>query len=339
MKPAIHLTVEGPLPLNRVMKGVHDMVPYTNPYFSSGLQDLRLINLRFKSFIHLMNTIGNMPALKEVFLAEVKWECARDEEFRPPPVCRARFQQHPYHYYMRGCTDNAALVWLRLLLVCQGSDRMDQIDVGRLYHIISALAKDNMVHCWCHENSPEDFFVEVQPKPDTQSSGSLYVRVFLTSHVEGRLQRIRAIAFESEDFQEHVDYDWGEIDSSLASLPALETLCFVFHEKDAVLHLHEDIISLKMIHLKDSHNLKYALCVTNGEWAQVSCADDGTMREIGPRYKDDGPCCKSPVAPRKKAAQHHLSDVCALVSYPSCFFNPQVNIWPCLVRWDQDGAY
>ncbi|KAJ3537850.1 hypothetical protein NM688_g6613 [Phlebia brevispora] len=104
-----------------------------------------------------------------------------------------------------------------------------------------------------------------------------------------RPRHIRAIAFKSCEIQEYLDVDWKEVDNLIASFPALETLLFAFYQREDVLCVHRDVIAQKMAHLKNSIRLKYALRVKSSRhrgWVQISCADDGTITEIGPHYED-----------------------------------------------------
>ncbi|KAJ3553073.1 hypothetical protein NM688_g3810 [Phlebia brevispora] len=268
-QPRLQLKIEGPLPANKIMKGVHEMLPRSYPYFSSGLRRLTLNNTQFKTFGHLVSTIGEMPTLEEVSLWKVTWDRSQDEEFRPPPA----------HH-------NAAVVLLRLLLTCPGSNRADEIDSGRLYRTTLLLSKDSWsVQCQMKERlGPDTFTMSIR----LFRRWSL-VHVFLTSHLDGQPRHVRAVAFEVD--RKSVDVDWEEVDNLIASLPALETLLFAFSGKADALRVHRDIIAQKMAHFKDSPRLKYALRFrsyhVNRAWVQVACSDDGTITEIGPRYRGD----------------------------------------------------
>ncbi|KAJ3531933.1 hypothetical protein NM688_g7498 [Phlebia brevispora] len=266
-KPDIELTVEGPLPSNKAMTGVHDMVPPTYPHCSSGITYLGLCDVQFKSFVDIMRTIGDMPNLQQVNLSKVTWNHSQDEEFRPPPARRARFKRHP-QYHM---------------------DHLDELDADRLYRITSLLKGSNMTYLQRGNMGPDAFIIMVQ---GLNHIFLHYVYVILTSHVEGQPRHIQAIAFGSgtRRWQKLVDVDWKEIDNLIASLSALETLLFFFEGKDDVLPVHRDIIAQKMAHFKHSHKLKYALnfgFYADKTWAQVACADDGTIKELGPRYEGD----------------------------------------------------
>ncbi|KAJ3555686.1 hypothetical protein NM688_g2440 [Phlebia brevispora] len=254
--PRMLLTVQGPLPHGKVMKGIHDMLPRSYPYFSSGLQELSLANSRFKSFAHLMRMVSDMPALENVDLTKVTWDRSTDEEFRPPPARHARFRQHP-EYKMQECTDNAAVVWLRLLLLCPELDQMDQNDADRLYRTTSLLSNGSRS---VRYRSGEDMGRE-------------------TFNIVVALSRSESLQVHFWSLQEFVDLDWKEIDNVIASFPALETLLFAF-KRSNVLPMQQDIIAQKMAHFKDSPRLKYAL-TSNTDWVRVSHADDGTIKEIG----------------------------------------------------------
>ncbi|KAJ3555685.1 hypothetical protein NM688_g2437 [Phlebia brevispora] len=247
-KPRLELRIAGPLPSNKVMKGVHEMLPRSYPCFSSDLRALSLSNIQFKSFGHLMNTIGEMPALERVQLKKVTWNQPQDEEFRPPPARRAKFQQHP-RYQMQECTDDVAVIWLRLLLVLPGSDRLDELDADRLYRIISLLARGRQnVACSPEDDMGSDTFIIAG---DWFSDESVVAWVILTSHVEGQPRHIRAVALESREWQEVVDIDWKEVDGLIASLSALQTLLFLFRNKEDVLLTHRDIIAQKLARFND----------------------------------------------------------------------------------------
>ncbi|KAJ3543431.1 hypothetical protein NM688_g5856 [Phlebia brevispora] len=291
-KPHLELMIIGPLPSNKVMKGVHEMLPRSYPCFSSELRELCLDRIQFKSFGHLMGTIGEMPALTWVYLEKVTWDRSQDEEFRPPPARRARFQQQP-KYAMRECTDDAAaVVFLQLLLICPGSDRVDELDADRLYRIISHVTRGRESVNYVRDKNlgPDTFMIIVQQL--SYQPGYLHFHVFLTPHVEGQPRHIRAIASNSTEWLQFTHVDWTEVDNLVASLSALETLLLVFENEREVLPVHRDIIAQKMAHFRDSHKLKYALNFGSSfyrtcQWAQVACADDATITEIGPRYEGD----------------------------------------------------
>ncbi|KAJ3528167.1 hypothetical protein NM688_g8030 [Phlebia brevispora] len=288
--PWIHtLNVEGPLPPNKAMTGIHDMVRHTLPQCSSGLKELSLDNIQFRSFVDIMRTIGDMPDLRWVDFHKVTWNDSRNEELRPPTARRTRFQQVS-GCEMFYCTDNAAVVWLRLLLICPGSDRLDEVDADRLYRTTSLLANGGRrVGCRHHSDlGPDTFYIRVA----LHRYETLDMYVLLTSRMEGQPRHVRAIAFQSGDFEETIDFDWKEVDNLIASLSTLETLLFVFRQKYHALPEHRDAILRKMAHFKDSPKLKYALnfeSYHNYTWAQVACADDGSMKEIGPRYDASSP--------------------------------------------------
>ncbi|KAJ3531007.1 hypothetical protein NM688_g7635 [Phlebia brevispora] len=279
-KPRLELKIEGPLPANKIMKGVHEMLPRSYPYFSSELRKLSLDNIQFKSFGHLMNTIGEMPALERVRLQAATWNHSQDEEFRPPPARRAKFRRHP-EYLMEKCTDDAAVVWLRLLLLCPGSGRLDEVDADRLYRTTSLLSNGTgQVACPNKEDMGPDTFAI--------SSKHAHMHVILTLPVEGQPRNVRAIAFSLDNPDGCVDLDWKEIDNLIASFSALETLLFVFPNIGNLRPVHQCIITQKMANFADSPRLRYALKDSHNvevNWVQVTCADDGTVTEIGPRYK------------------------------------------------------
>ncbi|KAJ3556659.1 hypothetical protein NM688_g1906 [Phlebia brevispora] len=285
-KPKIILTLDGPLPSEKAMKSLHEFIPGSMPLFCSGIQRVNLTDLHFKSYTHLSHTIASLPNLIHISLKKVTWDCTPESENEVPPARRARFRQPP-KYSMEECTANAAAIWFRVLLNCPGQS-IEQVDATQLCRIALAVAKGaKSGQCDGREVIPETLCL-VGALPNDHS---FRMHIFLTPHVEGQARNIQSVVFNSRFLLELVDIDWKGVSNMLAILPRLQALLFVFDEPDDMLSFRKSVVLEKMARFKGDPRLKYALNIAEYpgyyKWVQVSCADDGTIDEIGPQYNDE----------------------------------------------------
>ncbi|KAJ3551844.1 hypothetical protein NM688_g4475 [Phlebia brevispora] len=296
---SIVLKIEGPLQSGRSMKGFHDLLPRSGPWFCSRITDLWLTNVHFKSLLHLMRAIGDMPDLTGARLEKVTWDRPLHYELHSPLARRARFRVHP-RYTMEGCTDDAAIVWFRLLLQCPGSNRLVHADAGRLYCILSALSKSGEHKSLeCPEVGYQGIGVGVFFMfCDQDGYRCICVHVTFTPDADGHAVNIRTIAIEAGDFQRRLSADplCKEIDDAAGSLPALELLYFLcgtggIASKADILFVHAEIVAKKMPILRSLSKVRYAMQLKDGpesKWVwtrtDISSGDDGpNCKHIGPR--------------------------------------------------------
>ncbi|KAJ3524939.1 hypothetical protein NM688_g8477 [Phlebia brevispora] len=298
-KQSIILDIEGPLPSGCSMKGLHDMLPRSGPWFCSRITALRLTNVHFKSLPYLMRAIGDMPDLMGARLEKATWDCPSDDELHPPLARRARFRVHP-RYIMEGCTNDAAIVWFRLLLQFPGSDQLADADADRLYRIVSALSKHGEYKgLGCPEVGLEGIDVGVLFDFCDEDDYRLFcVHVTFTPAVEGHAVDIKTVAISSISFQRILSADalWKEIDDIAEHLSSLDTFHFHpwtggIHSQEDILYVHSEIVAKKIPKLRDSSKVRYAIQLENGpleKWvwtrADISSEDDRPKcKLIGPR--------------------------------------------------------
>ncbi|KAJ3555274.1 hypothetical protein NM688_g2670 [Phlebia brevispora] len=297
-KQSIGLDITGPLPFGRSMKGLHDMLPRSGPWFCSRITALRLTNVHFKSLLHLMRAIGDIPDLMFARLEKVTWDCPSDDELHPPLARRARFRVHP-RYIMEGCTDDAAVMWFRLLLQFPGSDRLADADADRLYRIVSALSKHGEYkRLMCLEVGWEGIDVGVLFLFGDENDYWLFcVHVTFTPAVEGHAVDIKTVAIEAASFQRMLSADalWKEIDDIAGHLSSLKTFHFLswvgsIHSQEDILYVHSEIVVKKMPNLQSSSKVRYAIQLESGpsdKWVWTRA--DISSEENEPKCKLIGP--------------------------------------------------
>ncbi|KAJ3551459.1 hypothetical protein NM688_g4689 [Phlebia brevispora] len=283
-KGSMKLRIQGPLPSSCSMKGFHDMLPRSGPWFCSRITDLWLKNVHFKSLPYLMRAIGDMPDLMGARLEKATWDCPSDDELHPPLARHARFCMHPT-YIMEGCTDDAAVVWFQLLLQLPGSDRLVHADADRLYRIVSALSiHGEYKQLGCPKVEWQGIDVGVYTSFQVlfnfrEDNYRLFcVHATFTPAVEGHAVNIKTVAI---------------IDNIAGCLSSLETFYFLSQaggsrSKADILFVHHEIVA-KMPNLRSSSKVRYGIEIVNGpnwEWtrADISSGDDE------PKCKLIGPC-------------------------------------------------
>ncbi|KAJ3529827.1 hypothetical protein NM688_g7796 [Phlebia brevispora] len=233
------------------------------------LQELKLTNVPFKSFEHLVWLIRAMPSLQTVNCEGVMWETlGAGTDLMPPPTsfltcARGKPAPQSVRYRMKSCTDNRAAFWLAAILGLTKADTLDRTDMNALCAMVSAWRADDP----CSSARYQD------------AIGIGHIRVFLTSRIgTSQPQRIRSIAFVTWESKRSY-FDLPELDKQVKNLSALQAVLYVFRHVESLLEYRDEFLPL-IPRLGRSSKLKLVLKSKEGfgkndddEYIQVSLKD------------------------------------------------------------------
>ncbi|KAJ3557943.1 hypothetical protein NM688_g1202 [Phlebia brevispora] len=250
------------------------------PHLSRPPQDeiqprgLRLNDVHFKSFEHLLRLVKVLPSLEDLRCKRVTWETLGASADRIPSpmsfLTRDNLPQQVY-YNMSNCTNNRASIWLGLLLGLAEEDVLDRRDIDALWAIASA---------W--EQNGDGY--SSQRSRDEIKMGML--RVQLTPTPGGpRPRRVEHIVFDSWTFS--TEFNWSELDKQVGNLSALQTVLLIAASRDCLLKYCDNVPPL-IPRLRSSRKLKLSFKSKGShqkrkkddEYVQISLTDN-EIQSIG----------------------------------------------------------
>ncbi|KAJ3556016.1 hypothetical protein NM688_g2260 [Phlebia brevispora] len=281
------LTIEGPVSARVMPSSIHPG-PKCHPSFSSGICKLKLTDVHFKTFEHLVRLLREMPSLQKVECEQVTWDM-QSVKPRPTLLCTSFMARDraagQVLFSTTNCTDDAAAAWLGIILGQTRRDVLQSVDAASLCTIASAW-KGCDYESW---RLPDSIFITC--------SRDISMTAYLTSTTgfgtggPRRLVRTIILHLDSDASSQLLgsNIDWPKIDKCLLSFPVLEEI-LVCCSRRSFDQFKTDTLT-KMPFLIRSRKLK--IRVTNA--ARLRCAQKqrkSTLTQL-PQLLYTSPACSS----------------------------------------------
>ncbi|KAJ3552038.1 hypothetical protein NM688_g4368 [Phlebia brevispora] len=283
MMPALELSAKdinfkmsnsGLLPQGQNVTSIHKSLPWSHPFFSTGIRRLRLDDMHFRSFRHLLRLIREMPSLTKVECWNVRWDMLSPGtgELPSPTFFLARDDtSQSVHFVTIRCTDDKAALWLSTCLGLTREDILDRRDANSLVAFASP---------WINV-----------PRIAWRTTDSIFAPPMYASLTprmgKNQQRRVKAIAFQvgKDGYDNWSLFDWPKIEVQLATLDTLQVVLVAFESYDLLYKYRSAVLSL-MVELRNSRiQLKFAFDRSESRslspsWIQASLTEDN-IQEIG----------------------------------------------------------